>query len=285
MTTVGSSQQSVDRPPNVVSAAVPFYPPGPRMANVEGDVWLKVSTDGKRVSSVEVESGQPMLAQAAEDNVRTWEFREHKPTTFDVRFRYRLLPEFECDPDSGTAQLHLPVEVEVTAKRIKICDETHVEVRTCEGPSCVRGILWLGLLVRQPKVCLSKPEVPLEVELRNVSDHHVLINKHAVRYSISFTKGAKSEQGKVAFLPDQQPGGRIPPAPTDQWADLAPQQSLRTVFDYRLTGDFFSKPGTYRVRVVYDPPAVPPQQPGKPVARPLQSNEVTFKLVDCGDSR
>ena len=39
----------------------------------------------------EVESGQPMLAQAAQKNVKTWQFEQHSPTTFEVTFRYRLL--------------------------------------------------------------------------------------------------------------------------------------------------------------------------------------------------
>jgi hypothetical protein len=46
----------------------------------------------------------------------------HEPTTFHVTFTYKLLPEPDCWLDSGTVVLHLPTEVEVSAKPKKICD-------------------------------------------------------------------------------------------------------------------------------------------------------------------
>jgi hypothetical protein len=52
----------------------------------QGIVWLQVSTDGARVSDVKVEGGPPMLAKAASDNVRTWEFSQHKATTKPAKF-------------------------------------------------------------------------------------------------------------------------------------------------------------------------------------------------------
>jgi len=114
--------------PTVSSASVPFYPRTPRLAHIEGVVRLRISTDGMRVSSLEIESGQPMLAQAAAENVKTWQFEQHTPTTFEATFRYRLLPsrcDSECncdDGDGGTVQLRLPADVEVSAKEVLICD-------------------------------------------------------------------------------------------------------------------------------------------------------------------
>lgn len=106
----------------VTNASVPFYPRASRMARIEGTVRLRVTTDGRRVSAVQVESGHAMLAPAAQENVKTWEFEKHTPTSFEVTFRYSLLPESECDMDSGTVLLRLPTQVDVTAKGWKTCD-------------------------------------------------------------------------------------------------------------------------------------------------------------------
>jgi TonB family protein len=114
--------------PSVLSASVPLYPRIPQMAHIEGVVRLRISTDGNRVASVEVQSGQPMLAQAAQDNVKTWQFERHSPTTFEATFRYRLLPskcDAECNCDSvekPSVLLQLPTDVEVNAKELMVCD-------------------------------------------------------------------------------------------------------------------------------------------------------------------
>ena len=114
--------------PSVTSASVPLYPRTPQMAHIEGVVRLRISTDGNRVASVEVQSGQPMLAQAAQDNVKTWQFELHTPTTFETTFRYKLLPskcDAECNCDSvekPSVLLQLPSDVEVNAKELMVCD-------------------------------------------------------------------------------------------------------------------------------------------------------------------
>ena len=135
-----SAAQSKSPLPTVVSASVPFYPRIVQVAHIEGVVRLRVSTDGTRPSSIEIESGQPMLAQAAKRNVETWRFEQHRPTSFDATFRYKLLPsrcDTECDCDSAekpSVILRLPAEVEVSATEILICSsavksksKTHAE--------------------------------------------------------------------------------------------------------------------------------------------------------------
>jgi TonB family protein len=114
--------------PAVLSASVPFYPRIPQAAHIEGVVRLRISTDGNRAASVEIQSGQPMLAQAAQDNVKTWQFEPHSPTTFEATFHYRLLPskcDAECNCDSvekPSVLLVLPTDVEVNAKELMVCD-------------------------------------------------------------------------------------------------------------------------------------------------------------------
>jgi outer membrane biosynthesis protein TonB len=76
------AQNAGQQLPVVVSASVPLYPRTAQLAHIQGTVKIRATTDGKKVSSLDAESGPPMLVQAAEDNLRTWQFEEHKPVTF-----------------------------------------------------------------------------------------------------------------------------------------------------------------------------------------------------------
>ena len=108
--------------PVVVSAEVPFYPLDARLAHIQGEVRLRLSIKGENVSSVQLLEGQITLARAAEENVKTWRFRWHDESTFDITFRYTLLPQFSCVAENPTVLLQLPVEVKVSAKGLKTCD-------------------------------------------------------------------------------------------------------------------------------------------------------------------
>ncbi len=121
-TTLGFTQDSQPQLPILEKAELPVYPATAWYAGIRGTVHLKVSTDGKNVSKVEIESGQPMLAKAAEANVRTWLFRDHTPTSFETTFNYKLLPGTDCNVYNNNIALQLPTDVEITAKQVWICD-------------------------------------------------------------------------------------------------------------------------------------------------------------------
>jgi hypothetical protein len=104
------------------------------MAAIQGIVTLRVSTDGKRVSSIDSETGPYALVLAARENLKTWEFESHKPTSFDVRFIYKLSPAPPCetafdpwDPRSQSVLLQLPMSVELNWVGPRICDPSVVE--------------------------------------------------------------------------------------------------------------------------------------------------------------
>jgi TonB-like protein len=116
--------------PVVKSADMPFYPSLARRAQVEGDVRLRVTTDGSAVASVVVEYGNIMLARAAQENVNSWKFEPHEPTSFSTLFSYHLLKEFKCDPgtpNNSDVHVRFPTEVDITASttfRDVYCDPT-----------------------------------------------------------------------------------------------------------------------------------------------------------------
>jgi hypothetical protein len=103
--------------PMVASAQVPLYPPLARVANVEGVVHVKVTTDGHRVAATQVEDGNKLLAVAAEDNAKTWQFSLHEPTTFTVTYTYTILTEWKGNPNNPIVVLRFPTEVQVSTMR------------------------------------------------------------------------------------------------------------------------------------------------------------------------
>ncbi len=123
--------------PKVIRASVPLYPELARQTRIQGTVTLRVSTDGKLVSAVGAGSGHPILMEAATENVKTWEFKPHAPTSFEVTFRYRLfIPECdsECNCSRGesgekeSVLLHLPTDADLSAPTLLTCDPA-VEIR------------------------------------------------------------------------------------------------------------------------------------------------------------
>ncbi len=110
------AQQSSVALPMVASAQVPLYPQVLRLANVEGVVHLKVTTDGHRVVSTQVEDGHKLLAALAEENVRTWQFSLHEPATFTVTYISKLVKNWKGDPYNPIVVLRLPTEVEVSTR-------------------------------------------------------------------------------------------------------------------------------------------------------------------------
>ena len=85
------AQQAPETLPKVLQHNEPIYPPLARTAHIEGEVRVKLTTDGASVLTAEAETGNPLLHRAAEDNARTWKFAPHAPGTFHVAFRFKLM--------------------------------------------------------------------------------------------------------------------------------------------------------------------------------------------------
>jgi hypothetical protein len=116
------AQQTDRNLPLVLTGEMPLYPVIARAARVQGIVKIKVSTDGEKVVSLDVKSGPPMLVRFAENNLKTWKFAEHKPTTFVTTFEYVIEETSYCGYQNGNVNLYLPSEVRITASGVKTCD-------------------------------------------------------------------------------------------------------------------------------------------------------------------
>jgi len=115
-------QQTDHVVPLVAAANAPLYPRMALVARIQGVVTIEVTTDGKKAVSFDAESGPPMLVKAAKQEILTWKFYEHKPTTFVTRFEYLIEEPAGCGFSNGTSVITLPLQVRINAKGLKSCD-------------------------------------------------------------------------------------------------------------------------------------------------------------------
>ena len=116
------AQNAAQAAPLVIAGKMPLYPLIAVHAGVQGIVKIRVTTDGRKVISVEAESGPAMLVKVAKESISTWEFAEHKPTTFVTTFEYMIEEPAECYFSNSVAVLKLPLEVRISTKGLQTCD-------------------------------------------------------------------------------------------------------------------------------------------------------------------
>ena len=133
--------------PVVKSGDMPFYPPLLRTAQVEGEVDLRVTTDGSSVVSATLDYGNLLLVKAAQDNVRTWKFEPHasrpsfRQCSFTIWSKSCTLDS--CEPTySRTAKSFSNSRPEVDITR-------HLRIPDCHDPN-------EGLTSRNPCGCSSQ---------------------------------------------------------------------------------------------------------------------------------
>ena len=104
--------------PLVLSMDLPAYDFRARAAGVVGEVTLGVSTDGERVTEIVTKvEAHPSLTSNAVDNVRSWVFRRHEPTSFDVTYLFRV-DESLKNEFSIVRTLKLPFHIELAVGRM-----------------------------------------------------------------------------------------------------------------------------------------------------------------------
>ena len=135
------AQESSKTLPEVTEHAAIVYPPLARQARIQGQVRLRVTTNGHAVTAVDIAEGHPLLAQSADQNVRTWKFVDHVPATFDVTFKFQAL-------ENTRRFLEQPGLVQVVEgpeggiNRYTLPEEWNVEVRNAQGTMKTNLILW-----------------------------------------------------------------------------------------------------------------------------------------------
>jgi len=92
----------------------PTYPAEAKAMRLQGQVYMWVTTDRKKVIDVKA-SGDPKLVQAAEQNIRTWRFTEEAPKEFSITYWYVNEGEYEADPSTKCdAKMELLKKVQVS---------------------------------------------------------------------------------------------------------------------------------------------------------------------------
>jgi hypothetical protein len=114
--------------PLVISGNMPLYPLTALHVRIQGIVRIRVTTDGRKVTSLDAEGGPAMLVKFTKENILTWRFAEHKPTTFVTTFEYVIEEPAQCEFSNGASVLNLPLEVRISAKGLETCDPA-VEIK------------------------------------------------------------------------------------------------------------------------------------------------------------
>jgi hypothetical protein len=116
------AQKAEQELPVIIAGKMPLYPIMARAARIQGIVKVRVRTDGKKVIGFDAESGPPMLVRFTKENILTWEFFDHKPTTFVTTFEYVIEEPALCGYSNGTSVLNLPLKIQINVKGLETCD-------------------------------------------------------------------------------------------------------------------------------------------------------------------
>jgi hypothetical protein len=109
------AQDSQPALPTVIAFECPKYPPKAESMGLQGMVKMQVTTDGHKVVDIKLLPSHPVLAAPAEENVRTWKFADHTPTTFTVTYYYVHEGRFKKDAVTKcSAKMELPNKVTVS---------------------------------------------------------------------------------------------------------------------------------------------------------------------------
>jgi outer membrane biosynthesis protein TonB len=95
----------------VTAFECPKYPPKAQSMHLQGIVKLRLTTDGHRITHIEVLTSHPVLAEEAIKNVRSWSFADHTVTTFIATYNYTLEEHYKEKKDPIThcsAKMDLP---------------------------------------------------------------------------------------------------------------------------------------------------------------------------------
>ena len=228
--------------PTVVAAALPAHPPIPRQAGVNGVVRLQVYTDGEKVSRSVVLETPPqlasMFASAIDENLQTWRFARHVPTSFQVTFRFTSLrsePPDPCGPGrkdpwmrpEAVSALHFPTDFDIQSltELIAICDRS--ETTFLQPVSRIRGTVLCDCADRHP---IAGADVAVGHEGRVVhqtrTDAHGAFSVAAARWGLNEITVGKhgyfERFYKVKYLPFlwNPPGGFALEIRPDRAADL-----------------------------------------------------------------
>lgn len=134
--------------------------------------------------------------------------------------------------------------------------------------------LRVEVTAEKTRVCLDEGSIYLTVRVTNVSRERVVIDPDGVWSRVTFFAPAPSDRSYTneskAWFEGKKPRTR----------DLNPGRSFRDSAYQILSNQFFTIPGTYRLKVIYGPYALGSERPGVYLG-PVESNELSLQVVDC----
>lgn len=93
------------------------YPQVARMARIQGDIVVValIAADGHVIGVPNAPTGHPLLAKAAEENIKTWRFQSGAEGEARVTYRFEIDEKPATGDFPTTCKFDLPDSVTVTA--------------------------------------------------------------------------------------------------------------------------------------------------------------------------
>jgi TonB family protein len=155
-----AAAQEVDQTATTIGAVLvklkqPVYPHLARLANIDGEVIVTVTVHADGKAGVALESGHPILAQAALDRAKRSQFecrRCESTVPYRLVYWFRLTRDGDCcsasetpqvaeEPPSGEQDRAQSTYIAITAQAICLCDPG-VELLTRKTRSVKCLYLW-----------------------------------------------------------------------------------------------------------------------------------------------
>ena len=112
-----SSRGDVSSQPLPLEMALPAYPWTARVLQTEGAVLMEVEVVGGTVAGAAIQFGDPILAEEAVANVKTWRFEPSLSARFTVEFEFRLEKRPATEGSNPEFEMRLPNYVKVVGAR------------------------------------------------------------------------------------------------------------------------------------------------------------------------
>ncbi len=154
-TVLAFAQNELKKDAVLVKLSQPVYPPLARQANIYGDVIVAVTVHPDGKTEVALESGHPMLKQAALDSAEQsrFECRECASTaSYQLVYSFRLTKGNDCcsamsvpaqatlEPPLSDQNGHRQTLITITAEEICLCDPPSHPTKKSRSLKCL--YLW-----------------------------------------------------------------------------------------------------------------------------------------------
>ncbi len=112
-----SSRGGTESPPFPLDMALPAYPDFALALQSEGSVLIRATIQGGAVGDASIQYGDPVLAEEAAANLKTWRFESSVSTSLVVEYDFRLESRPVAEGKNPEYEMRLPHYIKIIGAR------------------------------------------------------------------------------------------------------------------------------------------------------------------------